>query len=128
MCGDIVLNSESRYSKYHNMPSLNRSNIYAKLPSAKLKEVFQIVLQNKKFRIERIVSCGQVTEPGKWLKELHDEWVIVLKGEGKLRFEKGNRLVHVREGDYILIPAHTSHRVAWTHPRKKTVWLAVHCR
>jgi len=31
-------------------------------------------------------------------------------------------------GDYINIPAHTKHRVAWTTPDGPTIWLAVHYR
>lgn len=106
----------------------NTSNVYYKLPSAKSKEIFQTLFQNKKFRIERIVSLRQATALGAWLKESHDEWVIVLQGQGKLRFQKGNRLVSLKDGDYILIPANTAHRVEWTHPHKKTIWLAVHSR
>ena len=29
-------------------------------------------------------------------------------------------------GDYVHIPAHRRHRVAWTDPAQATVWLAVH--
>jgi cupin 2 domain-containing protein len=28
-------------------------------------------------------------------------------------------------GDYINIPAHEKHRVAWTRPDEPTIWLAV---
>ncbi len=103
-------------------------NIYSKITTRKDKEIFQTLLVNNKLKIERIISQGQVTEKGKWLKEAHDEWVIVLKGAGKLRFRKDNRLVKLTEGDYILIPANTPHRVEWTHPKQKTIWLAVHSK
>ena len=108
-----------------NMATLKRGNIYSKIPSAKDKEIFHTLAVSKKLKIERIVSRGQVTEEGKWLKEPYDEWVIVLKGAGKLRFRQGNRLIKLRVGDYILIPAGTSHRVEWTPAREKTIWLAV---
>ena len=39
-------------------------------------EIFQTLLQNKKVKIERIVSSGQVTEKGKWLKEKRNELII----------------------------------------------------
>ncbi|TBR17450.1 cupin domain-containing protein [bacterium] len=92
------------------------------------KEIFQTLLVNKKLKIERIISQGQVTEEGKWLKEAHDEWVILLKGAAKLRFRKDNRLIKLTEGDHILIPANTSHRVEWTSLRQKTIWLAVYSK
>ena len=108
------------------MNKLKRGNIYSKIPSVKDKEIFQTLMKNKKLKIERIISQGQVTEKDKWLKETRAEWVMILKGAGKLRFRKDNRLIKLKPGDYLLIPANTSHRVEWTSPREKTIWLAVH--
>ncbi len=107
------------------MGKIKGGNIYSKITGIKNKEIFQTLLVNKKLKIERIVSQGQVTEKGKWLKEARDEWVIVLKGAGKLRFRKDNRLVKLKAGDYVLIPANTFHRVEWTSLRGKTIWLAL---
>ena len=108
------------------MRKLKRRNIYAKVTSVKDKESFQTLLVNKKLKIERIISQGQVTAQGKWLKEARDEWVILLKGAAKLRFRNESRLIKLKAGDYLLIPANTSHRVEWTSPRHKTIWLAVY--
>ncbi len=108
------------------MGKLKFGNIYSKIAGIKDKEIFQTLLVNKKLKIERIVSQGHITEKGKWLKEARDEWVIVLKGAGSLRFRKDNRLIKLKAGDYVLIPANTSHRVDWTTLREKTIWLAVY--
>ena len=108
------------------MRKLKCENIYSKIPAIKNKETFHALLVNKKLKIERIISQGQVAEKGKWLKDARDEWVIILKGAGKLRFRKGNRLIKLKAGDYVLIPANTSHCVEWTSPRQKTIWLAVY--
>jgi len=108
------------------MLKLKCGNIYSKIPDAKNKEVFQALLVNKKLKIERIISHGQITEKGKWLKEAHDEWVILLKGAASLRFLKDNRLIKLSSGDYVFIPANTSHRLEWTSLQEKTIWLAVH--
>lgn len=108
------------------MSKLKLGNIYSKIPSRKDKEIFQVILQNKKLKIERIVSQGQTTDKGKWLKDARNEWVIVLKGAGKLRFQKDNRLIQLKAGDYILIPVNTAHRVEWISLREKTIWLAVY--
>ena len=29
-------------------------------------------------------------------------------------------------GDWVILPAHCRHRVAWTDPVRETLWLAVH--
>ena len=34
--------------------------------------------------------------------------------------------VALEEGDYIFLPAHCRHRVAWTRSQPPTVWLAIH--
>ncbi|MBP7216297.1 MAG: cupin domain-containing protein [Candidatus Omnitrophica bacterium] len=109
------------------MSRLRYGNIYFKLPRAQDKEIVQVILKNKKLLIEQIISGGQATEKGAWLKSTQDEWVLVLQGVGKLRFQSSSRLVTLRTGDYVYIPAHVAHRVEWTSKRKKTLWLAVHC-
>jgi cupin 2 domain-containing protein len=90
------------------------------------KELFQSLLTTRSLKIERIISTGQATKKGKWLKSKWNEWVILLKGRAKLRFLKDNRVVKMRVGSYVLIPANTSHRVDWTAPRQKTIWLTLH--
>jgi cupin 2 domain-containing protein len=90
------------------------------------KELFQTLLSNRTLKIERIMSTGQVTKGGKWLKGKRNEWVILLKGAAKLRFFKNNRVVKMKAGSHVLIPANTLHRVDWTDPSQRTIWLAVH--
>lgn len=48
---------------------------------------------------------------------------MVLTGAARLRFE--DRVVEMRQGDSINIPAHQKHRVEWTSPNEPSVWLAV---
>lgn len=108
------------------MRRLKGGNIYSNIPRIKNKEISETIGTGKRFKIERIISRGQVTEKGKWLKDTHNEWVIVLRGAGKLRFKKGNRLINMNKGDHVLIPSNTLHRVEWTCPRQKTIWLAVY--
>lgn len=96
------------------------------LPAAKKRETLQTLAEGKGFKIERIVSCGQATPKGKWLCSKEDEWVIVLRGRAHLLFKKSGEKLHLKAGDHVFIPAHACHRVEWTHPQQKTVWLAVH--
>ena len=50
--------------------------------------------------------------------------MIALKGAARVDFEGST--VELGPGDYLDIPAHTKHRVAWTTPDAPTIWLAMH--
>jgi cupin 2 domain-containing protein len=100
-------------------------NIFADLPPDYEHEVFDEMLQAKNIRIERIVSKGHTSPKTGWYDQKDNEWVLVLEGAGTILFENG-REVNLRKGDYLHIPAHAKHKVSWTDPNKKTIWLAVH--
>lgn len=100
-------------------------NIFNHLPAQKLNdELFETLSSGRGFKIERIISTGQVTPRGQWYDQEGDEWVILLQGKAKLEFEDGELALSV--GDYVWIPAHQKHRVSWTDPDQVCVWLAVH--
>ncbi len=88
------------------------------------REIFKTLFASRDIKIERIVSLGQVTPAGKWLKQRRNEWVLLLRGEARLRF--GEQVLSLKSGDHLFIPAGTRHRVEWTPPHKETLWLAVH--
>jgi cupin 2 domain-containing protein len=46
--------------------------------------------------------------------------------EGRAVLEVAGRRVSLSPGDYLVIPAHTPHRVLETHPEPRCLWLAVH--
>jgi cupin 2 domain-containing protein len=77
------------------------------------------------FRVERIVSWGDVTPEGSWYDQDHDEWVIVMQGEGVVEDERGARTV-LRTGDAMFIASHVRHRVTHTSVAPPCIWLAVH--
>ena len=52
----------------------------------------------------------------------HDEWVVVLNGGAVL--EVGDERLDLVAGDWVLLRAHTTHRLIDTLPG--TSWLAVH--
>jgi len=110
----------------NSMAKLKSCNIFAALPAAKKRETFQVLQQGKGFRVERIVSRGQSTPEGQWLCSKAFEWVIVLSGRAHLLVKGARESLDLKAGDYVFIPAFTRHRVDWTHPRQRTVWLAVH--
>jgi len=103
-------------------------NLFSQLPEAKNKEVFTILNKGRNFRIERIVSKGQATPKDTWCCEKTAEWVMVLRGKASLLFKGYKKEFILKAGDYVFIPPNTHHRVDWTHPNKKTLWLAVYLK
>lgn len=99
-------------------------NLFENLPTQLPSEFIEVLAEGDSVRIERIVSTGHATDPDNWYDQERDEWVVVLKGEAKLRFDDGE-LVTMLPGDHLLIPAHQRHRVEWTTPDEPTVWIAV---
>jgi len=98
----------------------NLFDLPAELPSGELVEV---ILARPGLRIERIVSHGQSSPPGFWYDQSEHEWVMLLKGFARLRFE--DRVIELKAGDQLNIPANCRHRVEWTMPNEPTIWLAV---
>lgn len=104
---------------------MNKSNIFGDIPKELKDELFEDIISKDGLKIERIVSYGHTTTEFDWYEQEFDEWVILLKGEATLSFEKEKNLsLHV--GDYVNIPANKKHRVSWTKPDTQTIWLAVH--
>jgi cupin 2 domain-containing protein len=105
---------------------METGKLFDDIPADIPEEWLTTVLQTSGFRIERIVSQGQSSPPGFWYDQDENEWVIILEGSAAVQFEGDSESVELRRGSYLNIPAHTRHRVAWTDPSEKTVWLAIH--
>ncbi|MBA4189613.1 MAG: hypothetical protein C0467_16635 [Planctomycetaceae bacterium] len=101
-------------------------NFFSDLPSQLPGELVETILTAPTVRIERIVSHGHASPNGFWYDQSEHEWVLVLRGSAKLRFEGDEQLLEMNVGDFVNIPAHTKHRVEWTTPDQATVWLAIH--
>jgi mannose-6-phosphate isomerase-like protein (cupin superfamily) len=106
-------------------PKLAIANLFDKLPAAKRAEASTAIVERQGTRIERIVSNGQATPTDEPMRQDHDEWVIVLRGEAGLRIEQSAEAV-LRPGDHILIERGKRHWVTYTAKDGPTVWLAVH--
>jgi cupin 2 domain-containing protein len=100
-------------------------NLLTDIPGPLPDELFETLVENPSVCIQRIVSRGHATPGGDWYDQDTNEFVVLLKGAAKLEFEKG-RMVGLVPGDWLRIPAHEKHRVAWTDENSETVWLAVH--
>ena len=101
-----------------------KQNLLTDLLDDLTEELFNTLLQKPGIRIERIVSHGHHSPNGFWYDQPTGEWVVVLKGAARIELE--NKTVEMGLGDYLDIPAHTKHRVAWTTPDEPTIWLAMH--
>ncbi|MFZ4707863.1 MAG: cupin domain-containing protein [Bacteroidales bacterium] len=103
-----------------------RGNIFTKaLMPADGTELTEIILDQNRFRIERIVSDGQSTPDGFWYDQPGDEWVILLQGDAVVEFEESGD-ISLSKGDYLWIPPHVRHRVKFTSNKPQCIWLACH--
>ncbi len=94
--------------------NIDNASIFAGIPKQLPEELCQILLSSPSVHIERIVSRGHCSAEGFWYDQAEDEWVLLLQGQARLAFFDG-AAVDLAEGDYLLIPAHCKHRLAWTH-------------
>ncbi len=102
---------------------IQTKNFFTNLPDSSKKEIIEILAEAQNFRIERIISEGQYSPEDFWYEQKENEWVMVLEGEAKLEFS--DKIIDMKSGDYILIPAFKKHRVKSTSTTQKTIWLAV---
>ena len=103
---------------------MSRGDLYADIPAHLPAELFEQILGAGSVRIERIVSRGHTSPGSGWYDQDSNEWVLVLRGAGRIQFEDGAE-VTLEPGQYLDIKAHRRHRVSWTDPENATVWLAV---
>ena len=105
-------------------------NLFADLPklfmTPEAAERLETLLARPGLRIERIVSTGQASPPGFWYDQTDAEWVLLVSGEARLRFEDETEARHLHPGDWLQIDPHRRHRVESTAADAPTVWLAIH--
>ena len=100
---------------------LQRGNLYAGEQPTQ-GELFKTLAKLRQVKIERILSSAQ---PGPTLyDQAQDEWVVLLRGQATL--EVAGETLELAEGDYLVLPAHTPHRVLATSAG--ALWLAVHVK
>ncbi len=102
-------------------------SLFADLPTELSEELFETILSLPGIRIERIISSGQATPDGEWYDQPQGEWVFLAAGSAGLLLQGELEPRRLLPGDYLFLPPHCRHRVAWTDPEQLTIWLAVHC-
>jgi cupin 2 domain-containing protein len=110
--------------------------------------LIESLVETKDVRVERVISQGQASSLSVSCSQLHNELVLVMRGQTGLQVEtervslqpgeRGlqggefagdllkNVTVNLVPGDYLFIPPHSRNRVDWTSPDEQTVWLAVY--
>jgi cupin 2 domain-containing protein len=106
------------------LPATGKISLVGDIPKVLSEELIEVLAENSNVRIERIVSTGQKSPAGFWYDQDETEWVVVLQGAARLRFEHGE-VINLQPGDYVEIPSHQRHRVDWTMEGEPTVWLAI---
>lgn len=99
-------------------------NIFKDIPKELSEELFENIISKENLKIERIVSDGHTSPDSGWYDQDSNEWVILLQGEAVISYNNGDN-IRLKSGDYVNIPSHTKHKVSWTKPNTKTIWLAV---
>ena len=101
-----------------------KGDLLSKIPQNLPQELFETILTKPNLHIERIVSHGHSSPAGFWYDQNQHEFVVLLQGAARLRFEDGEIEMHA--GSFIDIPPHRRHRVEWTTTDEPTIWLSVH--
>ncbi len=96
------------------------------LPSSVAEESLEVLAEGRSVRVERIVSHGQASPDRFWYDQPQTEFVLLLTGRALIQFEGEDEPRELTPGNYLVIPAHCRHRVAWTTIEEPSVWLAVH--
>ena len=100
-------------------------NIFSTQDINSENEFIEDLLKTDNFKVERIISEGHVTEKNFWYDQETNEFVLLIKGEAKIKYEN-EEIVLLAPGDWLIIPAHKKHRVEWTSETEKTFWLTIH--
>ena len=76
---------------------IGRMNLFANIPTGLPEELIEPLLESDSVRVERIVSHGYASSDDFWYDQDRHEWVVVLSGSAKLRFE--DETVEMNPGD-----------------------------
>jgi cupin 2 domain-containing protein len=102
-----------------------KGNVYSAIPERFKDEILETLVDSERVRIQRIISDSHKSPEGFWYDQPEGEFVLLLEGLAALRFEGEDEVSVLNPGDWVDIPPHVRHRVEWTDPEQKTVWLAV---
>ena len=108
----------------HLYKEVSKENIFKIELECSSEEIFKKLYANKNVTIEKILSYGQITPIEQPYMQDHDEWVLIIDGNAKLKLD--DKECSLNKGESLLIPANTKHWVTYTH--NPTIWLAIHIK
>ncbi len=88
-------------------------------------EFFETLQESSKIKIERIVSKGNSDNVDFWYQQARDEWVILVQGTAKIKFEDGE-ILEMLAGEHVFIPRDKKHKIIETSTRPECIWIGVH--
>ena len=103
-------------------PAVTITRLFEKSDPPPSGERFETLATCGDVVIQRIISAPK-TASGPFL-QASNEWVMVLQGGALLELD--GEAVQLSEGDALMIPAHTPHRVVETSELPACIWLTVH--
>ncbi len=92
-------------------------NLFDTVRFDKNREIADQLFRSPILRVERIASSGQTTE---FMEQDEDELVLLVRGEAILE-DEDERLLELKEGELLYLPAGYRHRVAKTSD--ECIWL-----
>lgn len=104
---------------------MDLKNIFEDIDLKNTEEIFEILIQNKNFKLERIISNGQASPEDFYYQQNLNEWVLLVSGSACLYFPDNDEKLILKPGDHCNIPAQKKHRVEWTDAHQPTIWLAL---
>ena len=105
-------------------PRANNNLLAGDIPESG-KERCQILLERDGFRLLLLHSCQASSPPGYWYDQSEAEWVCLLQGSARLKFEDENVERVLNRGDWLMIEPHRRHRLVTTDGGAGTIWLAL---
>lgn len=100
-------------------------NLLAPMPDVSSSEVTDPLATGRRFRLERIVSFGQISDDGFWYDQAEVEWVLLVSGSARIAIEGESAERELAPGDVLVLPPRCRHRVTMTSRDPPAVWLAL---
>jgi len=100
-------------------------NLLAGSAPAPGQERSEQLLAGAGWRLERIHSCLASSPEGFWYDQREHEWVCLLQGSARLRFEDEEAARMLNRGDSLYLRPHRRHRLEASDGDPGTIWLAL---
>lgn len=85
-------------------------------------ELSQIIFENEKIMVEKIISQGEISKTDEWFDQSQDEFVILVDGYAEITYSNLTT-TKLSKGDNLFIPKNVKHRVSYTS--ENCVWVCI---